>query len=207
MRPEFSSSDYWKRRYAGGGNSGPGSYAHLAIFKSQILNAFVAEHDCSTVVEFGCGDGNQLRYAKYPAYTGYDVSSEAIAICRNLFVDDPSKQFHLLDDYDGGTADLALSLDVIFHLVESDVFEEYMQRLFDASHRFVCIYSSNTDDQLGEKAPHVKHRRFSEWITRKRPDWRLFRNVKNPYSYSGDHRLTSFSDFYFFSRCTPDSSQ
>lgn len=206
-QPEFSSRDYWKKRYARGGTSGPGSYAHLARFKADVLNAFVAEHGCSSVVEFGCGDGNQLRLAKYPAYTGYDVSSEAIAICRGLFGDDRSKQFRLLDDYDGETADLALSLDVIFHLVEDDVFDGYMQRLFDASHRFVCIYSSDTDDQLGERAPHVRHRRFSDWISQRRPDWRLFHSVKNPYSYSGDYRNTSFSDFYFFSRCIPDGAQ
>ena len=38
------SRSYWERRYAKGGDSGPGSYEELASFKATILNDFVAEH-------------------------------------------------------------------------------------------------------------------------------------------------------------------
>src|ERR1700744_3995435 len=77
-----SSSSYWESRYASGGNSGVGSYAQFARFKADVLNTFVAEHKVQSVIEFGCGDGNQLKLAAYPKYLGLDVSETIVAKCR-----------------------------------------------------------------------------------------------------------------------------
>lgn len=55
-----NSQDYWRKRYEKGGNSGLGSYDHYAVFKADVLNAFFKENHIQSVVEFGCGDGNQL---------------------------------------------------------------------------------------------------------------------------------------------------
>ncbi|MGD9858413.1 MAG: hypothetical protein AB7U20_26025 [Planctomycetaceae bacterium] len=64
LRRKFTgSSDYWVRRYRKGRNSGGGSYGRLAEFKAQVLNDLVREHRIQTVIEFGCGDGNQLALA------------------------------------------------------------------------------------------------------------------------------------------------
>lgn len=52
-----------------------------------------------------------------------------------------------MDAYANETADLTLSLDVIYHLIEDNVFFTYMDRLFDSSTKFVIIYSLNTDRQ------------------------------------------------------------
>lgn len=84
---------YWERRYAAGGTSGSGSYGRLAQFKAEILNAFVSENDVRTVLEFGCGDGHQLGLARYPSYTGLDVSATAVQLCKERFADDPTKSF------------------------------------------------------------------------------------------------------------------
>ena len=51
---------YWEQRYREGGCSGAGSYGKFGRFKAQVLNQFVVEHGIRTVMEFGCGDGNQL---------------------------------------------------------------------------------------------------------------------------------------------------
>src|SRR6185369_2928806 len=116
--PFPGSQDYWVKRYEKGGNSGPGSYSELAKFKARVLNGLVTEKNIASVIEFGCGDGNQLELAQYPSYHGFDVSPVAVELCRKRFTADPSKRFGLLGDYAGETADLALSLDVIYHLVE-----------------------------------------------------------------------------------------
>jgi SAM-dependent methyltransferase len=79
------SKRYWENRYCQGGNSGAGSYGELAEFKAETLNKFVAENNIHSVIEFGCGDGNQLMLANYPYYTCVDVSPKAIEICRELF--------------------------------------------------------------------------------------------------------------------------
>src|SRR5262245_35280817 len=137
---------YWQDRYAGGGDSGVGSYGKFAEFKAGIINGFVRDNDIRSIIEFGCGDGNQLQSALYEAYLGLDVSIHAITSCRKKFEFDRSKSFLLIDDYAGETAPLGLSLDVIYHLVEDDVFDKYMRLLFDASTEYVIIYSSNTDN-------------------------------------------------------------
>ena len=197
----FSSRDYWVRRYRTGGNSGPGSYGHLAKFKADVLNEFVGTHVISSVIELGCGDGNQLTMAKYPTYTGYDISETAVKACRKRFADDPAKEFFLAKDYDGRKADLALSLDVIFHLTEDGSFDAYMRRLFDASLRYVVLYSSNSDDPIRPTSIHVRHRRFTDWTDNALSSgWKLARTIPNAYPYDGDYQNTSFSDFFIYEK-------
>lgn len=178
--------------------SGRGSYGRLAEFKAETLNAFVRQHRVSNVVEYGCGDGNQLRLADYPAYVGFDISAEALSLCREIFRGDPTKSFRLLSEYAGEKADLALSLDVIYHLIEDEVFESYMKRLFDSSDRFVIIYSSNTEQQDQRIAPHVTHRKFTKWIEENVRAWKLIRHIPNKYPYSAHDNTGSFSDFYIY---------
>src|SRR5690242_8181522 len=62
------STVYWERRYQNKGNSGVGSYGEKAIYKANFLNAFVAEKEIKSVIELGCGDGNQLGYFKFREY-------------------------------------------------------------------------------------------------------------------------------------------
>lgn len=196
----FASESYWIDRYQAGGNSGEGSYGRLAEFKAEVINQFVRDNDVKTVVEFGCGDGNQLKLAEYPSYIGFDISPQAVRQCRESFSGDVAKTFKLTGEYDGEMADLTLSLDVIFHLVEDDVFDRYMARLFDASTRFVIIYSSDTEENLAERAAHVRHRKFSRWVDENRPGWRLIRHVPNRYPFTGDTRTSSFADFFIYEK-------
>src|SRR5688500_12615718 len=132
----FDSPEYWDRRYQSGGTSGAGSYGRLADFKAEVLNSFVARRGVDGVLEFGCGDGNQLSLARYPQYVGFDVSTKAIQICKDRFRDDLTKSFFLyhpdcfVDNHRLFVTDLSLSLDVIFHLVEDRIYEMYMTHLF-----------------------------------------------------------------------------
>ena len=94
-KPHFKFSDsgsYWEDRYKRNGNSGAGSYGRLARFKADVLNELVQREDIKTVIEFGCGDGNQLRFANYPKYVGYDVSQKSIRMCKALYADDKTKK-------------------------------------------------------------------------------------------------------------------
>ncbi len=194
------SEDYWKKRYQSGGNSGAGSYGKLAKFKAQVLNGFVREKQISTIIEYGCGDGNQLRLSEYPSYLGFDVSPEAILQCESIFSDDETKTFKLMDEFSNETAQLTLSLDVIYHLIEDNVFHAYMERLFGSSTRFVIIYSSNTQKQSRFQAAHVRHRKFSKWIEENKPEWNLTRHIPNRYSYIGNDEKGSFADFYIYEK-------
>jgi hypothetical protein len=183
------SGSYWERRYLRGGNSGTGSYGAQAKFKAKIINAFVAAHDINSVIEFGCGDGNQLGLANYPHYVGYDVSETAISLCQELFSSDLTKEFRLMKNYAGEMADLVLSLDVIYHLVEDRVFEDYMSILFNAAQNYTIVYSSNTDSRRWYQKPHVKHRKFTVWVLTNMPQWRQIEFHKGLYA-----------DFYIFEK-------
>ena len=154
-----------------GGSSGSGSYGVEAEAKAAYLNEFVSDHGVHSVIELGCGDGNQLRLTKYPSYLGFDVSQTAVARCKELFAGDGAKDFLLLDEYEGQTADLVMSLDVVYHLIEDQVFQDHMRLLFSAARRFVVIYSSN-EDQPGV-ATHVVHREFTRWVEQNATNWRL----------------------------------
>jgi SAM-dependent methyltransferase len=193
-----SSSDYWERRYQSGGNSGAGSYNRLAEFKAEFLNRFVKQNQVTSVVELGCGDGAQLSLAQYPEYTGADISPKAVEICRNRFGGDASKRFLLMNDLAPGfTADLSLSLDVVFHLVEDQVFDAYMRKLFDSARRFAIVYSSNTDWDSPSK--HERHRQFTKWVAENRPAWHTLSIFKNAYPFDpADPEQTSIADFYVF---------
>ncbi len=200
LNKRFSSSEeYWKDRYKKGGSSGRGSYSKLAEFKAGVINEFVKKNDLRSVIEFGCGDGNQLELAQYSHYHGFDVSPDVIKRCRELFKGDVNKQFDLVCEYDGSQAELALSLDVIYHLVENSVFDEYMQRLFSAASRYIVVYSSNVDDQASVQAPHVKHRKFTRWIDDNAREWRQVEYIPNRYSYKGAEE-GSTADFFVFEK-------
>jgi hypothetical protein len=194
-----SSPGYWEDRYATGGNSGAGSYGRLARFKADVLNDFVARNTVESVVEFGCGDGAQLQLTRYPNYTGIDISLHAVDLCQTRFSQDPSKQFFHASrpEADTAGADLALSLDVIYHLVEDSIYETYMSRLVSAATRFLCIYSSNFD-RRGFVA-HIRHRCFTDWLEANAPQWKLVSILSNPYPEDPTRpNDTSWADFYFF---------
>jgi len=192
------SARFWERAYAQGGTSGNGSYGALAEHKSRYLNELVRERAIGSVIDFGCGDGNQLSMAEYPSYIGLDVSRKSIGLCQRRFSGDPAKSFFL---YDGAcftdragifTADLALSLDVIYHLTEDAVFETYLTHLFAAARTQVVIYSTNME--RGGTAAHVRHRRFTPWIAANCPDWSLAEVTR------GLSREPTRADFFRYER-------
>jgi hypothetical protein len=106
-----------------------------------------------------------------------------------------------LSDYKGETAELAISLDVVYHLVEDNIFGEYMERLFDAATKFVIVYADNKDYPY-VKGTHVRHRCFTKWIEIHKPNWQLIQNIQNKYPWlypwEGDGQNCSWSDFYIF---------
>lgn len=93
-------------------------------------------------------------------------------------------------------ADLCMSLDVIYQLVEDSVFETYMENLFNASNKWVVIYSSDRDRTY--HGSHVRERAFTEWINSNRPGWKLEEKIDNPYPLEPGNPVTSFANFYFF---------
>jgi SAM-dependent methyltransferase len=153
---------YWPVRYYTGGISGPGSRGRVAEFKARVLNDFVAKNSINSVIEFGCGNGDQLSLARYPRYVGIDISRTAIAQCRKRFQGDRTKAFTLLRDYRASVHDLAISLEVIFH--------------HDApSWSF-----------------QIRHRAFSRWVEANRPEWKLISVIPNESDWPPELSFSNF---------------
>ena len=87
-KKEFISKEYWETRYRNGGNSGAGSYNHLAQFKANVINDFITKYNIDNVLELGCGHGNNLSMYKINNYVWMDVSPTAIKICKKRFDND-----------------------------------------------------------------------------------------------------------------------
>lgn len=199
----FSSGQYWEERYQRGGTSGYGSYGRLAEFKAKIINKFIKDEGVESVIEFGCGDGNQLSMLRVKNYIGVDVSPTIVKKCKDRFKDDSTKLFltneQYLENHLKGM--ITISLDVIFHLIEDDVFEDYMTMLFDAAERYCIIYACD-EDWLESDAKHVRRRKFNKWISENLMEWRLMQVTYNRYPHDGSRnpKDLSFSDFYFYER-------
>lgn len=167
----------------------------MAAYKANFLNTFVQQHSIDSVVELGCGDGRQLQLACYPKYIGLDIAASAVERCKNLFSEDYSKQFDVYApecfDPDAFQADLAISLEVIFHLTEERLYRLYMQHLFQLSNRWVIIFSSDEEEYGRSMFPHFRQRRFSVDVPE---GWVLRQRVENP------HRDRSVSDFFVFEK-------
>lgn len=86
---------------------------------------------------------------------------------------------------------------VIYHLVEDQIFEEYLSVLFGSENRFVIVFSSNSDGT--RPAPHVRHRRFTDTVATLHKEWRLTQHAKNPYPEFPGEDKGSFTDFHVFS--------
>lgn len=195
------SEKYWNDRYKNKGNSGTGSYNRLAEFKAEVINEFIRENKIISVIEWGCGDGNQLSLGNYPEYIGYDISKEAVEICSKKYKNDRTKEFIWCGNknfVNKVKADLTLSLDVIYHLVEDKVYQIYMDRLFSSSTKYVCIYSCNYDDNFAE---HVRCRRFTDYVKNNFKEWKLIKYLPNKYPYKEkEPDNTSWSDFFFYKK-------
>lgn len=165
---------YWEARYAAEGSSGAGSEGVVAQRKAVYVNQLLRREQVTSVVDWGCGDGQQLDFLNLPGYLGVDISATAVAQC---LARHPGKAFLA---WPGDRpqieiqADLALSLDVIFHLVLNDDFEAYWARLFASATRLVLVHSTDHD---ARGARHVRHRRHSHLA----PDgWTLADSATDP---------------------------
>ena len=185
MENKFSSKEYWIKRYDNGGNSGVGSFGQIAEYKASIINDFIEKKDLKSVLELGCGDGYQLSLFNVKLYNGYDVSNKVVKDNQIKF----SNYKFSTNIEDFTKQDLTISLDVILHLIEDSVYEDYMKMLFNMSNKYVIIYSANIDKDFGN---HCKYRNFTKDIPN---NFKLIEKIENPFK-----GLDTQSDFYIYEK-------
>ncbi|MDR0355590.1 MAG: tetratricopeptide repeat protein, partial [Deltaproteobacteria bacterium] len=201
---ELNTYDYWEERYKSGGDSGSCSQGRLGQFKAEIINDFAEKHNIKVAADFGCGDGEMSSLLKFEKYYGFELSPTAVGACQKRFAGDQSRAFlpYVPQRWQQNIpilSELALSLDVVYFILEDVAYTAYLNHLLQLPSRFVIIYSSNVD-QNRSLAAHLRNRKFTNWISLNRPDWVLAGFVPNRHPFEPtDSNRTSISDFYIFS--------
>jgi 2-polyprenyl-3-methyl-5-hydroxy-6-metoxy-1,4-benzoquinol methylase len=161
----FDVADYWQQRYVNGGDSGSGSQGAAVEAKAVYINQIIREYKLKSIIDWGCGDGELAMRVLVPHYTGLDVAPAAVEMCCAKM---PSREWLVYDGFSGPdiTADMALSVDVLFHLIDDGLYRRYLELLFDSA-SLVCVSASNRDEA---GRAHVLHRAFLKDVPE---DWRV----------------------------------
>jgi glycosyltransferase involved in cell wall biosynthesis len=77
------------------------------------------------------------------------------------------------------STELALYLDVNCNLMEENIFEDSMKKLFETSQKVVIICANN-------------HKKFTDWVKKNKSDWKLLQFIPNKY------QIPVFDNFYIF---------
>lgn len=168
------SSEYWDRRYRSGGDSGAGSRDQAAQVKADYVNALIRWRGVASVADWGCGDCEVLSRLNLDGveYVGVDISAEAIALCLRRR---PDVTLIRLDTRTNAavriSADLVLSLDVVFHFPDETDLTAYLAHVFASAKRLVLLHA--TDFHSTGTSPHVQHRRITPMIEHEHPQWTL----------------------------------
>jgi SAM-dependent methyltransferase len=158
--------EYWEQRYAAGKRgSGPGSAGEHARQKAAGVNAVITRRGVRSVVDWGCGDGEVARLVEAEQYLGLDLSMTALDVCRAKM---PAREFRLVHGAlePGPLADLALSLDVLYHLVDDVLYRRYLELLLASAPLAYVVSTHRPEDP--SSAGHVRHR---EWLNDLPAEW------------------------------------
>jgi hypothetical protein len=187
LRLPLNYQDYWDERYDAGFSSGAGSYGDLAAFKADIINGFIRAQGIHTIMEFGCGDGNQLKLMHYEKYLGLDIAYSAVQKCRMMYARDHSKSFICYHPQGFVNnrfirADLVVCLDVLYHILPEDDYLKTLDDIFSSADRFVILYTDT--DQFTKmslkKDAHIIHRDTLSYL-KKYPAFSIIEIIPNKY--------------------------
>lgn len=183
----FDYRKYWEDNYAAGGNSGSGSYGVLALFKAEVINAFMEENQVNTVMEFGCGDGNQLLLMKYKKYLGLDIAPTSVQMCAKMFGQDGAKSFLLYQPkafHNQGylKSDLVVCLDVLYHITDDHDFEKTLDDIFSCAKKYVILYTKITDGTEPAVVDMIKDRDILRYL-KKYKDFAITQTIEQKYPH------------------------
>ena len=179
-RSIIDSNSYWTKRYGHfekkkfKGASGNGRMNFRLKYKANVINTIIRKCEVKSVIDYGCGDGLLINLLTVDRYHGIEISQP--------LVDELLIRFKGQGNYQFGTKacdsgqnffDLALSIDVIFHLLEDDVYNTYLSQLFNGKSDFVLIKSSNHNEIGTGKNAHIRHRFFLDDVCSRFPQYEL----------------------------------
>lgn len=172
-----SSKDYWEKWHKKNLKLQDFEINSQLENKIKYLNSWIDQYNIDSIIDFGCGTSPYIENLKCKNYLGVDVSETAIKVCQNKFKNDPSKRFNLMNKRIEEKSIMTVSLDVVYYLVEDNVFNQYMLNLFNSSNRFVIIYSTNYN-HYNELIPYIKHRQITDWVKKHKKEFAMINHIK-----------------------------
>ncbi len=159
----FDYKKWWNDWYSANNGSGGGSRGVLAQFKADVINGFIEKNNVVSTVEFGCGDGYNLKMIQYKRYVGFDVSSVVIDKCKVMFKDDKTKSFYVYTPQSfvknaNDHVDLVVCLDVLYHVVNEEEYVKLLDDIFSYSSPYVILYTSLRARPFVPESPEILHR-------------------------------------------------
>jgi len=216
--------EYWDRRYAEGMSSSSvddvyvDSVAGLPVsyhVRTKLLVLILEEllGPVNSVLDLGVGDGTQaallLMFAvQINDFVGVDISPSIVEQVGEAFAKEPrlaarqlKMAFHSYDGFSLPAAisqrqfDLVLSLEVLMHVVEDDLYHAYLMLLFGSSRSYVIIQSPNTHSNLLSR--HMRLREFTDWVAHHARDWERIGQIPVKWppadNYDDDPKLWIFA--------------
>lgn len=195
MNKKIIAKEYWEKRYRSGRTSGMGSYGKNGKRKTEIVNNYIKKYSIKSILDLGCGDGNQTKMLKgFEKYVGYDISEYVIELCSIKFSDNNAIKFYT-DINKLPTAELCLSLDVIYHILDEVDFVKHMSLLFTKSTKYVLIFSTECTGKLNK---YILHHKFKDYIKMHHSDFELIEIINGATKYS--------TAFYLYKKITKNKT-
>lgn len=183
MTELVDSRTYWQHRHTlrkgDWRANGAGSTGIWLDTKRAWVNSLLEESGGGSLLDLGCGDGLVADGFQVEGYTGVDLVPAAVAAARERFAGRPGWAVLLLDEWEQMMlpVDVAVSMDVILHLIEDAAYFEHLAYLFEVAEHRVGICS--TDFEAPAEG-HMRHHQFSIDVEDHFPRWTLVRRAVQP---------------------------
>lgn len=203
----LNTRDYWQQHYESGGTSGRGSQGEFAEWKADVVNQVVRHCDVTTVLDVGCGDGQQAALIDVPRYLGIDVSQAAVQIAQSRNRHDRSKRFDLWHEgepFPAGMYDMVMSLEVLMHILEERMFTETLSGIFASAREVVVLQVPLVPMVNYGPGMHDKHRAILPYLAEHLGPFSLTQIVMHPSASPRERARAGIgemaSDFLVFRR-------
>lgn len=177
--------DYWQREYQSGNGSGRGSSGEFATWKADVVNAAIHDHDVTTLLDVGCGDGEVASLIDVTRYLGIDVAPAAVEIARERNADDPAKHFEVWGEFSAfpaGMFDAVISLEVLMHVLEESLFIDTLAGIFASARELVLLQVPLVPMFEYQAGSHDRHRYLLPYLAEHVGRWALTEIIVHPSS-------------------------
>jgi hypothetical protein len=134
---------YWDRRYAGNGDSGPGSVGYSRAWKWGIITRYCPDYHESSLIDVGCGDLSFWDQRSLPnSYTGIDMSRVIIQKNQMKYGSNGARFVNCgAEERQPISARIVLCLDMLFHILDEQQYVAILENLCAYSAEYLFVYT------------------------------------------------------------------